>query len=171
MPNTTPLDTLINYKADVISKLSNAKSVVALMLNNPDIDMDSDAAYDITSTNIYDFDYVDKTVERSDAYIMVDCDMLGPTSGSVNAYEVYVQVVCSKSFMRLPSSTFKGVKGNRCDNLVRQIDFLLNGTRIFGIGKLDLASVTSAVVPDSFTSKMLTYRVVDYRGERYGNHG
>lgn len=161
-----PLQDGIEYKAEVISRLCSAQPVIGLLIDDTDVDIDSDEAYEAMDHNVYDYNYIDGTVKRSDAFIMVDADMVAVTSGTMNVWEVYVQVVCEKNYVPLSGKKSKGWKGNRLDNLTFQIDKLLNGTRMFGIGKLALQSCTTAVVPDSFSSKLLTYRVEEFRRER-----
>lgn len=161
-----PLQDGIDYKSEVIAQICTAQPVIALLTDSPTIDIDSDEAYEVTEKNVFDYNYISRTVERSDAFIMVDADMIAATSGSMNAWELYVQVVCHKDYVPLSSRKFKGVKGNRLDNLVFEIDRLINGTRYFGIGKLSLQSCKTAVVPDSFSSKLLTYRIEEFRRER-----
>lgn len=169
MAKDTYLDELIDYKDSIVKRLAQSQDVVGLLLNDPNVDMESDAAYDIVGNNIYDFDYVDKTVERDDAYIMVDAEMVSPSSGSFNKWCLYVQIVCSKKYNRLDGKLFKGLKGNRRDNLARQIDVLLNGATGFGVGRLDLYSASPAQVPDTFTSILLTYDIQEFRHERFGD--
>ena len=165
-----PLDDLIAYKEAVIKKISESQEVIGFLADDPAIDIYSDDANDIIDHDIFDFDYIDRTVQRSDAYIMVDSELDYPTSGSMNQWRVYVQVVCAKIFNKLNHKQFKGVNGNRRDNIARAVDSLLNGERFIGIGKLELISASPASVPDSFTSILLTYRVHDFRRERI-SHG
>lgn len=167
-PYKTPLQDCIDYKADIIAQLVASQEVVGLLLNDPNVDMDSDKTYTSLANCIFDYDYIDRVVERSDAIIMIDADMVAPISGSFNEWEVYVQIVCHKDYVPLNPKIFKGVKGNRRDNLMCSVDSLLNGSRLLGIGKLELIRAHTAVVPDSFTSRMLTYRVKEARRERYG---
>lgn len=161
-----PLQDGIDYKAEIIAQICTSQDVIGLLLDNPSVDIDSDEAYSATEKNVFDFDYISRTVERSDAFIMVDADMIEATSGSMNAWEVYVQVVCHKKYVPLDPQKFRGVKGNRTDNLTNQIDLLLNGKRLFGIGRLELQCCKTAAVPDDFTSKLLVYRVEEFRKER-----
>lgn len=162
MAKSTFLDELIGYKHSVIKDIAEDQSVVGLLLNDPNIDMESDEAYDVVGNTIFDFDYVDRTVQRTDAYIMVDAEMMYPTSGTMHMWRLYVQVVCEKTYNKLDHKVFKGVRGNRRDNLARQIDLLINGRRDLGIGELQLYSVTTATVPDTFTSVLLTYEIHDF---------
>lgn len=170
MPNDyrTPLEDCIDFKAQVISRIVADQTIVGLLLDDPNINLDSDRAIDSLKERIFDFDYIDRTVEDSHAFIMVEADMVGPSSGSFNNWELYVQIVCHKKYNALPGKVFKGVRGNRRDNLMCNIDKLLNGSGFIGVGKLELKAATTAMVPDSFTSKMLTYRVIEPRRERYG---
>lgn len=162
----TFLDDGIRYKSEVIKQICQSQPTIGLIGNDPNIDITSEKASEIMDNNIYDFNYVSKTIERADAFIMVDTDMVGPTSGTMNNWELYVQVVCHKDFVPLDSSIFKGVSGNRLDNLAGEVDSLLNGTRLFGIGQLELSSCVTASVPDAFSSKLLTYRINEFRRER-----
>lgn len=161
----THIDELINYSAKVINAIAESPEVVKLVLDDPDVDMSSDLAESVRD-KIYDFNYVDDTVEESGVLIMVDSDIVNMSNPNIADIEVYVQVVVSKHFMRIDSKKFPGVKGNRRDNIARQIDLLLRGRKDFGISRLDLDSAITASVPKKFTSKMLTYSVVNYGEKR-----
>jgi len=64
--------------------------------------------------------------------------------------------------MQLDRKVFKGVIGNRRDNLVRFIDRLLNFSDIFGIGALSLRAVRTGTLSDKFTIRELEYRVPEF---------
>lgn len=162
----TYLDDIIEFKYAVIKSITSSKKVMGLLLNDPNIDLDGDDALDALKNNIFDFDYVDRTIQRSDAFIMVDTEMVKPSSGSMNVWHVYIQIVSEKGYNALDKKIFKGVKGNRKDNIAREVDLLLNGRDDFGIGKLTLKSVSPSTVPESFTSTLLTYVISDFREER-----
>lgn len=166
MSKGTYLDDLISYKENVIAALSQSQDVMGLLANNPNLDLESSEAEDIVERNIFDYDYIDGTLERHDAYVMVDDELVQPSSGTFNRWLLYVQVVCAKTFNDIDKKLFRGVKGNRRDNLARSIDVLLNGSRDYGVGKLVLMGVAPATVPDKFTSLLLTYEIRDFRAER-----
>lgn len=168
MAKNTYLDDLIGYKHRVIYDLASSPDVVGLLLDKPKVDMDSDAAYEVVGNNIYDFDYVDRSIQRNDAYIMVEAEMANPTSGSMARWWLYVQIVCAKEYNPLDAKKFKGVVGNRRDNLAKQVDLIINGRDDLGIGHIELANAGPATVPDTFTSIMLTYEIHDFRHERLG---
>lgn len=165
MAEQTHIDDLIDFSSDVINKLINSKEVVGLIVDKNDPDLfgeDGENARD----HMFDYDYIDETVLQAGAYIMVDVDMTEASSGSINDLEIYVQIVVSKKYMNLDPKKFAGIKGNRRDNLARQVDLLLNGSRDFGVGRLQLASARTASVPQAFTSKMLVYRIPDFSKKR-----
>lgn len=166
MSKTTYLDDLIAYKEKVIEALAASQEVMSLLANDPEIDLEGDEAENLLERNIFDYDYVDSTMERHDAYIMVDAELIQPTSSTFNKWYLYVQVVCAKAFNGIDKKLFRGVKGNRRDNIARHADVLLNGSREFGVGKLVLQSVAPATVPEKFTSLLLTYEIRDFRAER-----
>lgn len=168
MSNQTYLDELIEYKENVIGAIAGSQKVLALLSDDPDIEVDSEEADELIDRNIFDYDYVSETVKTSTAYIMVETEMTQPTSGTMNHWYIYVQIVVYKDYNALDKrAKFKGVKGNRRDNLAREIDLLLNGSREYGIGKLDLLHAAPASVPEEFTSTMLTYELSDTRKERF----
>lgn len=171
MSKATYLDELINYKENVIAALAGSQSVMGLLANKPNLDLESSEAEELLERNIFDYDYIDGSLERHDAYIMVDDELIQPTSGTFNKWYLYVQIVCAKAFNDIDKKIFRGVKGNRRDNLAREIDMLLNGSRDYGVGKLALLSVSPATVPDKFTSLLLTYEIRDFRGERVKSLG
>lgn len=172
MSKQTYIDELIEFKEKVILAIANSQKVMGLLGDDPDIDIDGEEAEKLLKRNIFDYDYVSSTVQRSDSYIMVEVKLAQPTSGSIYKWYVYVQVVCYKDNVPLDKKKkFKGVKGNRRDNLVREIDYLLNGSTDFGIGKLNLIHAAPASVPEEFTSVMLTYEINDFRNERLMKRG
>lgn len=166
MSKETFLDDLIAYKENVIAALAASQDVMGLLANNPNLDLESSEVEDFVERNLFDYDYIDGTLERHDAYIMVDDELVQPSSGTFNKWYLYVQIVCAKEFNDIDKKLFRGLKGNRRDNLAREIDLLLNGSREYGVGKLTLLSVAPATVPDKFTSMLLTYEIRDFRGER-----
>lgn len=167
MAKISHIDEIIDYKKEVIETLGRSQAVVGLILDDIDIDMESDTAYSVYDNNLFNYNYVDDTQTLASALIMVEVEIPRvPTSG-IKDVILYVQIVVNKGFMQLK---YGNVKGNRRDNLARQVDLLLNNSKNFGIGKLNLESVGIAGVPDGYTSTMLTYSVPNFaRDRKLGN--
>lgn len=161
----THIDELINFSSEILLRIAESPEVVGLIMDVAPADV-TDEEKDAVWRYLYDYDWIDETVQSAGSFVLVDVDMVAAQTGTIKDLEIYVQVVVSKQIMALNHKTFKGVRGNRRDNLARQIDLLLNGSRDFGIGQLQLASVRTANVPAAFTSKLLTYRISNFAKNR-----
>lgn len=158
----TYLDQLVEYPAKIIKTISEDKYCVGLLLNKP-FEETTENDYDKALENyIFDYQYVDDTTQESAAYIWVDADVSHVDNMRIKGMRVYVTVACHKSFMKLDSGKFKGVIGNRKDNLVRYVDRLLNGKNLFGIGVLKLESVRVISPINGFTLREITYSIPDF---------
>jgi len=162
----THLDEIIKYKDTIINTIGLSKEVVALLTDNPTIDMASDEAYNVFDKNLYDYNYVDNTQTSDTPLIMVDVEIPSVPTDTIKDLYVFVQVAIPKSQMTLDGKKFVGIKGNRKDNLLRQIDLLLNNKEGLGIGCLSLEGVGVAAVPDKYTSTLLTYSVSNFARDR-----
>lgn len=161
----TNLDELIDYSSDVIAALSASPEIVSLIVDKKISDI-TDDDYEQARRQMFDFDYIDETVQSAGAFIMVDADMISLPTGTIKDIEVYVQVAVSKTMMELDRKKYKGTRGNRRDNLARQIDLVLRGSRDYGIGPLQIVSARTANVPSAFSSKLLTYRSPDFANNK-----
>ena len=161
----THVDELVDYNQLICRKLKSSIPVMQLISNNPNIDLNEPSSAE-WEDHIFDYAWVDDTVQEASAFITVDVDIPEISSGTIKEMRVYVQVLISQTYMQLPSDLFPGIKGNRRDNLVRQIDLLLNGSYEFGIGMLNLTSIRTVTAANKFSSKLLTYEVSDFNRNR-----
>ena len=160
--DNTFLDALVEYPVKALQKIGTDKTVASLLTNNPYIDMDSKEADEVFDKYLFDYGYVDGTTDEAAAYICVEADLVNTPTSSIKNMRLYVKVVCHKEFMNLDSSKFKGMIGNRRDNLTRYVDNLLNGSDVFGIGKLKLTDCRAAPAPTGFAARELAYKVSDF---------
>lgn len=163
----THLDALIDIKEKAIKKIINDKTVMGLVFDDPNIDMDGDEVYNVRQTTIFDHSYTDDTVQTANTMIFVESCMIKRPTESVANWALYVQVVCSHKAVGLDHTKFIGFKGNRRDNIVRHVDVLLNGARDFGIGRMYLSSVQPVTnIPSGFSSIQLIYETDEYAVNR-----
>lgn len=165
MSKLTHIDQLVDYNQLVVNRILASQEVMALISNDPNLNLDSDAAAE-WEEHVIDHAWVDDTVQEAGAFITVDVDIPLMSSGTIKEMRVYVEVLVSKTYMKLSPSLFKGCKGNRRDNIVRQIDLLLNGSLDFGIGRLDLKNIRTVTTANKFAGKLLTYEVSDFARDR-----
>ena len=142
--------------------------ILRLLADDNTITAQSDEADETISQYMFDYGYVDGTTTETNAYICVEADIPAVPTDSFQDIRIYVTVICHKLFMKLDPSKFTLI-GNRRDNLVRYIDSELNGSDIFGVGKLDLDSIKTISAPNGFTAKEIAYSVSDYANRTVSN--
>lgn len=158
----TYLDQLVEYPAKIIKTISEDKYCVGFLLNKSFDEITEDDYDEALESFLFDYQYVDDTTQESAAYIWVDAEVSHVDNMRIKGMRVYVTIACHKSFMELDTDKFKGVMGNRKDNLVRYVDRLINNKLSFGIGTLKLESVRTISSINSFTLREITYSVPDF---------
>lgn len=96
------------------------------------------------------------------AYIWVEMEVNRVDNKTMKGIRLYVSVACHKNYMTLNRQMFKGIKGNRRDNLVRFVDKVLNNSEFLGLGALKLHSVRTVTPINSFTIREITYEIPDF---------
>lgn len=159
----TFLDVLVEYPAIAMQKIGGNQKVVEFLTNIKDIDMSGDEAAEVYAKNLFDFGFVPQTVDEASAYICVETNMIKAPTPTMQNMRMYVTVVCHNNFMGIDTSVFKGIIGNRRDNLARCVDKVLNGSEVFGIGQLKLESAMVVAAPAGFSARELTYSISDFK--------
>lgn len=156
----TPLDELVDFKYKIVSVLEDSQDIVSLLLDCQNIDMNDDRVNDIDDTNIFDHYYLDYTVQQTGCFIFVETEMSKRVTGTIKDMTVRIYVLCSKDYMKL--TKFKGMKGNRRDNVMRLVSDKLDGSKDFGIGRLTLESCSFVSVPNPYTAMVASFSVSNY---------
>lgn len=164
----TPLDELNEYKHEVMKAITSSQKVLGLMADDPDIDMDSSEVYDLIDHNFYDYSFSDSTFQEDRVVVFVEAVMQRRPSVAFKGMKVMVQIICNKGYVKLDGKKFKGVLGNRRDNLACEIANTLEGSDEFGIGDLQLTLCEPLSVPDGFTGVGLEFDDVNFmRGDHF----
>lgn len=159
----TYLDELVDYPAKVAQKIGNSKEIIALLTNKRVEHLTEDDVDDVFDNYIYDYNYVDDTVTESRAFVWIEAEIPTVSNRQVKNMRLYVTVACHKRYMDITTGIFDGIAGNRRDNIIRYIDKELNGSEIFGIGRLSLRSVkTISSSNQEFSIRELCYEVPDF---------
>lgn len=158
----TYLDQIVDYPSLVIQKISSDKYCVGLLLNKAFDSVDENDCDEALERHIFDYQYVDETTQTSTAYIWVEMEVNDVSNTQIKNNRLYVTVSCHKEYMELDHKIFKGLSGNRRDNLTRYIDKLLNHAGGFGIGNLSLLSVRTLSPVNGFVGRELTYEMPDF---------
>lgn len=164
MAVNTPLDEIIDYKELIINKLLESKEVMGLMFNKPNIDIENDDdVYNARENNIRDYGIDPDTIQTDKVVIFVQASMANSDSLQLKQMQASISVVCNVEYIELNHRLFKGTKGNRLDNLARQIVRVLDDDdQEFGIGKFTLTQCRPVSVPKGFTAVELSYENPDF---------
>lgn len=165
MAIVSDIDELVEFSYKAVSLIRNDQSIMALIADDPNLDLDSDEAYQYED-RIKDHDYVDETSLTSNAYITVETAMLNLDTPSMKKMRVVVEIICQKTFMPVNQTKFQGMRGNRRDNLAMLVNNLLNNNTYYGVGDLKLLTAGIGSVPTGYTSRVLEYEAPCYASRR-----
>ena len=156
----TPLDELVEYKNQIVNLIENSQDIMSLLVGTQDIDMNSNEVYAAYDKQIFDYSFIMDTQLTEAVFLLIETETRRRATSTCKDMEVFIQVICHKDSMKLTG--FKGVKGNRRDNLSRQIAKLLEGSRHFGIGELQLTECYAVNVPSPYSSTMLVFKTPEF---------
>lgn len=158
----TYLDQIVEYPAKVILRIAEDKSCTGLLVNKAFSDVTEDDIDTAMDDFIKDYQYIDETTQTVAAYIWVEMEVNRVDNRTVKGIRLYVTVACHKNYMNLNRQVFRGVLGNRRDNLVRYVDKVLNNSEFLGIGALKLHSVKTMTPINGFTIREIAYEIPDF---------
>jgi len=158
----TYLDQIVEYPYKVMTRISQDSACVGLLVNKSFSTVTEDDEDTALDKYIKDYQYVDDTTQETSAFIMVEMEVNQVDNRTIKGIRLYVTVACSKGYMTLDRSTFKGIMGNRRDNLVRYIDKVLNNSDNLGLGTLKLKSVLTPSSVNGFAMRQITYEIPDF---------
>jgi len=163
MPINTPLDEIIDYKDIATRKMLASTEIMSLMFDAPNIDMDSDEVYHAKERNFFDYGVNPDTIQTDTVSIFVQSSMTNRLNANFKDMALVISIVCNVNYINLDNKKFKGIKGNRIDNIARQIVVALNDFhQEFGIGDLTLTQCRPVSVPKGYTAVELAYQIDDF---------
>lgn len=158
----TFLDQIVEYPSKVILRIAEDKYCAGLILNKAFDEIGEEDVDRVLDEYIKDYQYVDETTQETSAFVWVEMEVNQVENKTIKGVRLYVTVSCHKNYMALAPKTFKGIIGNRRDNIVRYVDKILNNSQFMGIGRLKLSSVKTIAPINGFTARELTYEVPDF---------
>lgn len=163
----THLDEIVIYPNKVIDMLSKNQTLVSLLTNIPNADLD-----DIETENEWqrctnDFNYVEGIVQDTHSFLCVDTE-IRTDSNEIKSIILTLLVGVHREAMSLRNTAFIGMLGNRRDNIVREIDYTLRNSREFGIGPLQLKGWIKpcAISSRDHVCKLMEYQVANFAKSR-----
>jgi len=154
------LEELFDYKNRMMMDLLTSDDVVALL----DEDLSISEAGKLAYYQVFPYEYMPDTVEHAQTFICFDVDLDRVYDKTYLSPVMYVWIFTHKSKMRLPEG------GVRVDKLAHEIVKLLNGSRYYGLGELDLSSMHRFSPMQDYKGKVLTFRMNDFNKPKPNGH-
>lgn len=147
------LDELFDYKNQLINDLFGSETILQLLSDDgvtpavPSVAMYS---------QVFPYEYVPETVEHGQTFICCEVDIREVNNKTILSPALYVWVFTHKSKMRLPEG------GVRIDKLSSEIVKTINGSRMYGLGELELSSVRRFSPISNYYGRALTFYAKDF---------
>ena len=146
------LQEFFDYKNQLMEDLLTNSEIVRLVNDTVTLENAEALAY----TQVFPCEYVPDTVEHGTTYICFDVDILESVNKTYLLPTLYVWVFTHKSLLRLPEG------GVRIDKLCSEICNAINGSRMYGLGELNLYSVKRFAPMTDYQGKCMAFRAVDF---------
>ena len=161
----TNLDEIVDYPDAIAALLNKDPKIVGLLIDDPDVDpVNNDI--DLLDKQIFNYNFIPNINTDSLSYITIDTVVSKVNNDTTKTLNIIIAVISSKTNMKLDSLIFKGVRGNRRDNLIRYIDLIVRKMNNLGIGKVQLTSRTPvspiSIGSTDYTAKQLVYEMPNF---------
>lgn len=147
------LEEFFDYKNRLVGDLVTNETITSLLADEGSIQPDPSS---LVYSQIFPYEYVPETIEHASTFICCDVDIQRSVNKTLLIPAIYVWVFTHKSKMRLPEG------GVRVDKLCSEIAKVLNGSRYYGLGELDLHAVKRFAPIADYQGKVMTFMAVDY---------
>lgn len=146
------LQDFFDYKNKLMEDLLTNESIVHLV--NSDIPMEN--AAELAYTQIFPCEYVAETAQEGWTYICFDVDIQNVSNKTFLTPVLYIWVFAHRSNLRLPEG------GVRTDKICSEICKVINGSRYYGLGELNLYSVKRFAPMSDYNGKLMTFYAKEF---------
>lgn len=147
------LEEFFDYKNLLMKEICTNETIVKLVTDKEESKIPN---HNLAYTQVYPYEYVPETVDNGQTFICFDVDVAGVINKTFYVPVLYVWVFTHKSKFRLPEG------GVRIDKLSSEVNKILNGSRYYGLGELDLNSVGRFSPVKDYKGRVLTYYAKDF---------
>ena len=148
------LEDFYNYKTQLAKDLLTEPEIVKLLNDDPYTEIEDPK--ELMYKQVFPYEYIPETVEHGRTFICSDVDVEAADSKTFLRAKLMVWVFTHSSLMRLPEG------GVRVDKLAAEICKKINGSRMYGLGELSLASSKRFAIMTDYCGKVLTFYLTDY---------
>ena len=148
------LDEFFDYKNQLMEDLLTNERILLLLddsyeaLPNPK---------DLVYRQVFPYEYIPDVVEHGQTFICCEVDIKEAQGKTFLHPVIYIWVFTHKSKVRLPDG-----KGVRTDRLSAEIFNAINGSRLYGLGELNLDSAKRFSPITDYQGRILTFYTRDF---------
>jgi hypothetical protein len=147
------LQEFYDYKNQLMNDLLTNEAIVKLLNSN----LSMDDAGSLVYTQVFPYEYVPETVQDGKTFICCDVDIQGIENGKTFLAPIlYVWVFAHRSSLRLPNG------GVITDALCNEICKTINGSRMYGLGELNLYACKRFAPMTDYQGKVLVFHAKDF---------
>ena len=147
------LDELFDYKNQLMDDMLSNEQIIQLL---SDDGKTLTAPEKLVYTQIYPYEYVPDVVEHGQTFICCEVDIKDVIDKTFLVPVLYIWVFTHKSKVRLPGG------GVRTDKLSSEITKIINGSRMYGLGELNLQSAKRFSPIGDYQGRILTFYAKDF---------
>lgn len=148
------LDELFNYKNQIMDDLLSSETVVSLLSNDlvPVSKADS-----LMYSQVFPYEFIPSVTEHGQTFICCEVDIeVVPNKTFLNPL-IYMWVFTHKSLLRLPDE-----QGLRIDRLSSEIVSIMNGSRRYGLGTLNIQSARRFSPITDYQGRLIRFYTTDF---------
>lgn len=153
------LEDFFDYKNQLMKDLLTTESIVKLVNSKKTLKDASSLAY----TQVFPCEYIPETIQSGWTYICFDVDIQGVLNKTILTPILYIWVFTHRSNLRLPEG------GVRTDKLCSEICNVINGSRFYGLGELNLYSVKRFAPQTDYQGKLMVFQTREFNRQYTGN--
>lgn len=146
------LQDFFDYKNQLMKDLLTNESIVSLIQRDTTVENAESLAY----TQVFPYEYLPETVDKGQTFICFDVDISGVGNKPILTPVIYIWVFSHKSNLRLPEG------GVRPDKICSEICKVINGSRFYGLGELNLYSVKRFAPMTDYQGKLMTFNAKEF---------
>lgn len=146
------LEDFFDYKNRLMKDLLTNETICELLY---DEDLQKDGGT-LAYKRIFPYEYVPETIEYGGTYICFDVDVESVQGGTFLSPTITIWVFTHKSKLRLPEG------GVRTDKLCCEICKMIDGSRYYGMGELNLSRVRRFAPVTDYQGKSMVYTAKEW---------
>lgn len=144
---------LFDYKNQLMKDICCSKEIVTLITDNKDSKVPN---HTLPYTQVFPYEFVPETVDNGHTIVCFDVDIEYVENKTFYRPVLYIWIFTHKSKMRLDEG------GIRTDEIASEMDKILNGSRYYGLGELDLKNVGRFSPILDYNGRVLTYSTREF---------